>query len=152
MKALLSIAFLLILVMMNSSNAASTVIRNDNGGEIGKYVKLAKAYEAKRTKVVFAGECVSSCTVLLLPTFTFDRCMKPNAKFGFHQPYHRGKMTPAIQEEINLATKLMWQAYPAVVKAYLTKHGWPSYHKGDSHNKVTWMKAKDLESVIPYCQ
>ena len=145
--------YVITLVVMATDGLAAghAIIRNDNGGEVGRYVRLAKKFEEKETKVIFGGICASACTVLLMPTFNLNSCMKRNAKFGFHQPFWKGKMTPELKAEVELATKLVWQGYPPVVKAYLTKNGWPSYHNGDSPNKMTWMTAKQLEGVLPYC-
>lgn len=146
------IAFAALVTISTSASAGTTVINGDRGGAIGTYVTKALAYEKDGTRVKFTGSCASSCTLFISHEFKLNRCMTPNARFGFHKPYDKAARTKAHFDEVAHLTKLTWAAYPSKVKAYLTKNGWPSVMDGDPTNKLTWMSAKQMEGIIPYCK
>ena len=127
------------------------IIREDEGGSFGEYVKQAIKYQEEGTRIIFDGVCTSSCTIYTMSTFEIERCMTKRAMFGYHQPYYENK-TPENYKKAAEASKAMWNSYHPIIKRFLSENGWPSHMKGHDITDLAWMDAEDMEGVLPYCE
>lgn len=101
------------------SARADIVIRDDPGGELGRYVQkyTDAAYRGDRIRI--AGDCNSACTLLtgLVPPERV--CAAPSARLGFHSASW-GAGGPFSAP----GTALMWRIYPERVRALIRRRGW----------------------------
>ena len=121
------------------------MIQNNYGGLVQDYITAAQVAEEMDTTIVFAGDCMSACTIYLYTNFKLTKCMMPGARFGFHQPRPVKQDDPINNEANELVKFQMWISYPEEIRQFLVKNGWPT------DDRVTIMTAKDMEGIIPYC-
>jgi hypothetical protein len=99
-------------VPMASPAVAEVIDVIDNhGGAVAQYDERWRGLAARGVDVRVIGPCVSACTVLLAHIRRGKICVTPDASFGFHQ---------ALRPEM---TALLWNGYPADVRAWIMKHG-----------------------------
>lgn len=146
-------AILALSVLIPTEASATAYIKNDMGGSYVLYEQQIKYYSKSNKSIVISGKCASACTMYTMKKYNLNVCMRPNTKFGFHQPFVAGNRNPSpdVLKQIKLASKIMFDSYHPKIQKYLKANGWPSYHDGDNSRKMTWMSAKDIEGVIPYC-
>ena len=110
MRQLLMLTAALAAVPTASPAEVIDVIDN-HGGAVAQYDQRWHGIAARGVDVRIIGPCKSACTVLLAHIPRGKICVTPDASFGFHQ---------ALRPEM---TTLLWNGYPADVRAWITKHG-----------------------------
>lgn len=89
MMALVLLVFFETMGPVHAAPRGALIVRNDRGGVIQTRVAEVAALRASGQRVeIHAGQCLSSCTLLLAVE---NLCISPRARFGFHGPSHYGQ-------------------------------------------------------------
>lgn len=116
MKPLLSACMLL----TSLAAAHAFEIRDDRGGQIGRYMETFKSIRANET-VRIDGNCFSACTLVLHYVPRHRICTTSEARFGFHAawiPADDGRPVPSPK-----GTKALMDRYPPDVLRRIREHG-----------------------------
>ncbi|MEY9247544.1 hypothetical protein [Bradyrhizobium elkanii] len=127
-----------------------TFITDDPGGVIVEFVKKYSDMRDARTKVILSGECVSACTLMLGLLRPELVCATPDAVLGFHSAsvITREEGKPDIAEHGSEMSLLVFNTYPAKVRAFLAARGWSG---ANAHPDIIWVKGRQLRKMIRPC-
>src|SRR5690348_3744011 len=84
------------LVVGSSATNAAVRIRNDPGGQIGKYLDRYERLRASRQPVIIDGFCASACTIVLATIPSERICMTSQATLAFHAAWDFGPAGRAV--------------------------------------------------------
>ena len=137
------IAGAMLLASGASSASATMLISEDRGGQIGQYLQAFASLRSSGENVVLDGNCFSACT-LVLGLIPRERiCATSRARLGFHaawMPDVDGRPVTST-----LGTRALWEAYPAAVRHWITRHGGLS-------RKMIFMQGRELRAFVPACE
>lgn len=127
-----------------------TFITDDPGGVIVEFVKKYSDMRDARTKVILSGQCVSACTLMLGLLRPELVCATPDAVLGFHSAsvITREQGKPDVIEHGPEMSQLVFNSYPAKVRAFLAARGWSG---SNAHPDIIWMSGKNLRKMIRPC-
>jgi hypothetical protein len=124
------------------SPASATVrIISDPGGPVIDYVVRFQAARVSREPIIIDGPCLSACTLAIAVLPRGQVCATPKAMLGFHAAWRRTPNGSRVTSP--LATQVMYEAYPANVRKWISRHG------GLSERIL--LKGRELAAVVPAC-
>jgi len=113
------------------------------GGEVGPFLHLFEKVRASGERVVIDGPCLSACT-LVLSVVPEDRiCVTRRAVLGFHAARsidRRGRLYAEPE-----ASKLVLQAYPGPVRAWIER-------RGGLTSRLLLLRGRALKAMYPACR
>lgn len=107
-------------------------VSDNHGGSVAQYDGMWAALAAQGKTVRVIGSCQSACTTLLGHIARERICVTPEAAFGFHRA-HRA-----------YGTEVMWNGYPADIKAWIE-------HQGGLSAAFKWLRAPDTYRFFKRC-
>jgi hypothetical protein len=108
-------------VAVPSPAAATALITDDRGGNIGEYWSRFTALRDAKEQIIIDGICSSACT-MVLGLVPRDRiCVTDNATLGFHAAYRPGFLGIRIVNEP--ATRTLMSIYPDGIRQWLARNG-----------------------------
>jgi hypothetical protein len=108
-------------VALPSPAAATALITDDRGGNIGEYWTRFTALRDAKEQVIIDGICSSACT-MVLGLVPRDRiCVTDNATLGFHAAYQPGFLGIRVVNEP--ATRTLMSIYPDGIRQWLARNG-----------------------------
>jgi hypothetical protein len=108
-------------VAVPSPAAATALITDDRGGNIGEYWSRFTALRDAKEQVIIDGICSSACT-MVLGLVPRDRiCVTDNATLGFHAAYRPGFLGIRVVNEP--ATRTLMSIYPDGIRQWLARNG-----------------------------
>lgn len=123
------------------SNPPAIIIQNDEGGEVSKYAKRERAWEAQRRRIIVRGLCGSACTLYLKSPYL---CAEPTAQFAFHASHlQQGRLGPAVADPESNTYMLQW--YPSRIKEFIASQG------GLTTTPI-FLEGRWMEQLVPACQ
>ena len=129
-RLLLALSFVLCVAL--AARAETIDVYDNHGGSAPAYNAQWAANAARGVSVRIVGPCQSACTILLGHIPRNRICVTPQARFGFHL---------ARRQQ---STALLWNAYPADIKAWINQHGGLT-------NQFIWMGAPDVFRFFRRC-
>jgi hypothetical protein len=121
---------------------ATIRITADPGGLILSYAERFERARASGEPVVIDGPCMSACTLVVAMVPQGQLCATPRAVLGFHAAWRPdgtgGKL--ASPE----ATKVLYELYPAGLRAWIDRHGGLS-------RRVLLLHGRELGAYVPSC-
>jgi hypothetical protein len=134
-------AIVLALIAMPMARADVRILAS-SGGSVGDYLKVFAQMRRSGERIIIDGPCLSACT-LVLSTIPRNRiCVTRRAVLGFHAPQwvDRSGRTSRAPE----ATRIVIDAYPARVRAWIKKRGGLS-------QKLIYLRGRELTALYPRC-
>lgn len=130
--------------VQNANNAYHVIY--DGGGMIGTYIDKYVALRKAKGFVVVDGMCISACT-LMIPILTREQvCVTPNARFAFHSATNQHGQYHAE------ATRLIWNWYPAWLRALLREKGWDAEDPlKAAHPELVYIEGDELLKIYDAC-
>ena len=126
------------LAAVSTASPAEVIDVTDNhGGRVDLYDHRWTGLAVGNPQVRVTGPCVSACTVLLKHVPRGKICVIPEASFCFHQ---------AIRPEM---TKLLWNGYPADIRAWITSRG--GLPPLRPRTTMVWMRAPETFRFFKKC-
>jgi hypothetical protein len=123
----------------------------DGGGRVTDYIERYSALRISGGRVVIDGLCVSACTLVtgLMPD---DRlCVTPFAQLAFHSAAQINPMT-GERAHSSEGTRLVWNLYPAKVRAALLAKQWNGEDKVvNEHPDLIYIAGNELRSLLRPC-
>jgi hypothetical protein len=108
-------------VAVPSPAAATALITDDRGGNIGEYWSRFTALRDAKEQIIIDGICSSACT-MVLGLVPRDRiCVTDNATLGFHAAYRPGFLGIRVVNEP--ATRTLMSIYPDGIRQWLARNG-----------------------------
>ena len=140
---IVAIVFVLVPVFSTLPVRADFRILSSSGGEVGSFLAVFARVRQSGERVIIDGPCLSACT-LVLSTIPKNRiCVTRRAVLGFHAPKYvdprSGRMSGSPE-----ATRIVTQAYPAGVRAWIKK-------RGGLTRKVIYLRGRELAALYPHC-
>lgn len=132
---------LIFLLWLSVAHAETHVVKKDGGGNMVEYINKYGAWATKKDSVVVAGQCDSSCTIMLGLIEPDLICATRHAEFGFHSAMDYFGDGKAVYSEIG--TQTLWFFYTNVdrVQRVLAKHGWSG---PSNHPKLILIEAQEM--------
>jgi hypothetical protein len=123
------------------SNPPAIIIQNDEGGEVSKYARRERVWEAEGRRIIVRGLCGSACTMYLkLPNL----CAEPTAQFVFHASHLRyGKLGPMVPDPESNTYMLQW--YPSRIQEFIASQG------GLTSTPI-FLEGRWLQQLVPSCR
>ena len=126
-----------------SPAAATTLITDDRGGNIGEYWSRFTALRDAKEQIVIDGICSSACT-MVLGIVPRDRiCVTDNAALGFHAAYRPGFLGLRVVNEP--ATRTLMSIYPDGVRQWLA-------HNGGLGSETIYLSGPELFALFRKCR
>jgi hypothetical protein len=123
------------------SDPPTIIIKYDEGGEVSKYERRERAWEAQGRRIVVRGLCGSACTIYLKSPFL---CAEPTAQFVFHASYFRyGKLGTAGDDPEGNTYMLQW--YPFRIKEFIASQG------GLTTTPI-FLEGRWMQQLVPACR
>ena len=122
---------------LGTVQAEAIDIVDNHGGRVDLYDQRWAGLAAGKPQVRVTGPCKSACTVLLKHVPRGKICVTPEASFGFHQ---------ALRPEM---TKLLWNGYPADIRAWITSRG--GLPPLRPRTTMVWMRAPETFRFFKKC-
>jgi hypothetical protein len=123
------------------SDPPTIIIKYDAGGEVSKYERRERAWEAQGRRIVVRGLCGSACTIYLKSPFL---CAEPTAQFVFHASYFRyGKLGTAGDDPEGNTYMLQW--YPFCIKEFIASQG------GLTTTPI-FLEGRWMQQLVPACR
>jgi hypothetical protein len=122
--------------------SAEVRIKSSPGGEVTSYLTLFELVRRSGDRVVIDGPCLSACTLVLSVVPSRRICVTRRAVLGFHAAIavdREGRRFSAAD-----ATRVIADAYPAPVRAWITRHGGLS-------RKLLLLRGRELAAIYPAC-
>jgi len=123
----------------------------DGGGRVTDYIERYSALRVSGGRVVIDGLCISACTLVtgLMPD---DRmCVTPFAQLAFHSAAQINPMT-GERAHSSEGTRLVWDLYPAKVRAALLAKAWNGEDKAiNEHPDLIYIADDALRSLVRPC-
>ena len=139
-------AILLIYLLFGPAFAQSRyVVQNDYGGSMQEYQDRYLILDQSGGHIRVAGECVSSCTLMLAHMDYEHVCVDAQAWFGFHSASSVNDLTRERKHSPE-ATRYMWQLYPMHVQNMLRLRGWNGAD-GAEHPELIMIRASAFYRV-----
>jgi hypothetical protein len=120
---------------LGTVQAEAIDIVDNHGGRVDLYDQRWAGLAAGNPQVRVTGPCKSACTVLLKHVPRGKICVTPEASFAFHQ---------ALRPEM---TKLLWNGYPADIRAWITSRG----GLPPPRTTLVWMRAPETFRFFKKC-
>jgi hypothetical protein len=123
--------------------AATVVIKDDRGGNIGAYWLHFTTLREAGEQVVIDGICSSACT-LVLGIVPPDRiCVTDNALLGFHAAWRPGILGIKIVNEP--ATRTLLSFYPNPIRRWIAR-------SGGLGTEMIYLSGRDLMALYKPCR
>jgi hypothetical protein len=113
------------------------------GGEVGPFLDLFEKVRDSGERVVIDGPCLSACTLVLSIVPGERICVTRRASLGFHAARsidRRGRLYAEPE-----ASKLVLEAYPDSVRAWIIRHGGLTSH-------LLLLRGRELASMYRKCR
>jgi len=124
--------------------SADVVIEASPGGEATSYLRYFESVRESGERVIIDGPCYSACTLVLDIVPRSRICVTPRAELGFHAARlidrDSGEQFPAPE-----ATRVVAQAYPAPIRAWIRRHG------GLTRRPI-FLRGRELAALYPICR
>jgi hypothetical protein len=114
------------------ARAETIDVYDNHGGSVAQYDARWAENARRGVSVRVVGPCQSACTVLLGHIPRERICVTAQARFGFHLA------------KVPKMTVLIWNAYPADIKAWINAHG-------GLRTDFIWMGAPDVFKYFKKC-
>lgn len=122
------------------SHPPAIIIQYDAGGEVSKYERRERAWEAEGRRIIVRGLCGSACTVYLKSPFL---CAEPTAHFAFHASYLRyGKLGAVAPDHESNTYMLQW--YPRSIQEFIASQG------GLTSTPI-YLEGRWMQQLVPAC-
>jgi hypothetical protein len=122
---------------------AEVRILSSPGGEVGPFLDLFEKVRDSGERVVIDGPCLSACTLVLSIVPGERICVTRRASLGFHAARsidRRGRLYAEPE-----ASKLVLEAYPDPVRAWIIRHGGLTSH-------LLLLRGRELASMYRKCR
>lgn len=135
------LVFVFVLLYGNTAKAELR-IKNDCGGQIGRYLQSIRVINLMEEMVVVDGNCLSACTLVLGLVPKNRICATDKARFGFHQSWMPDENGHPVRSEVG--TKFLWEIYPEPVRTWINKNG-------GLKKKMIYLQGAELAHVVEQC-
>lgn len=133
-------AALLLAFVAATAAAEPVVIRDDTGGNIGRYIER-RADLARGGPVRIEGACLSACTIF---TTLANACVAPDARIGFHG----ASRVPFVQRYADMRMGRYFRG--EVRRLYLAE--WRHLRGAGNLHVVTGRELARLDPLIQLCR
>lgn len=143
LRALRTLAILAVLALCATPLRASVRILASPGGEVGPFLHLFEAVRDSGERVIIDGPCLSACTLVLSIVPSNRICVTRRAILGFHAARsvdRRGRFYAEPE-----ASKVVLDAYPAPVRAWIIR-------RGGLTSRVLLLRGKALMAMYRPCR
>lgn len=111
----------LLVVTIATTAAATVVIKDDHGGNIGVYWSRYTALRDMGESVIIDGICSSACTMVLGLVPSDRICVTREARLGFHAAWRPGSLgTKVINKP---GTRTLLSIYPTPIRKWIARNG-----------------------------
>jgi hypothetical protein len=122
------------------SHPPAIVIKYDEGGEVSKYARRERAWEAEGRRIIVRGLCGSACTMYLKSPYL---CAEPTAQFAFHASHLQyGKLGPKVSDPESNTYMLQW--YPSRIQEFIASQG------GLTSTPI-FLEGRWMQQLVPAC-
>jgi hypothetical protein len=126
--------------MPPASHPPAIVIKYDEGGEVSKYARRERAWEAEGRRIIVSGLCGSACTMYLKSPYL---CAEPTAQFAFHASHLQyGKLGPKVSDPESNTYMLQW--YPSRIQEFIASQG------GLTTTPI-FLEGRWMQQLVPAC-
>jgi hypothetical protein len=122
---------------------AEVRILSSPGGEVGPFLDLFEKVRDSGERVVIDGPCLSACTLVLSIVPGERICVTRRASLGFHAARSIDKRGRIYAEPE--ASKLVLEAYPGPVRAWIVRHGGLT-------SRLLLLRGRELTSIYRACR
>jgi hypothetical protein len=122
---------------------AEVRILSSPGGEVGPFLDLFEKVRDSGERVVIDGPCLSACTLVLSIVPNERICVTRRASLGFHAARSIDKRGRIYAEPA--ASKLVLEAYPDPVRAWIVRHGGLT-------SRLLLLRGRELTSMYRACR
>jgi hypothetical protein len=122
------------------SHPPAIVIKYDEGGEVSKYARRERAWEAEGRRIIVRGLCGSACTMYLKSPYL---CAEQTAQFAFHASHLQyGKLGPKVSDPESNTYMLQW--YPSRIQEFIASQG------GLTTTPI-FLEGRWMQQLVPAC-
>jgi hypothetical protein len=143
MRKLTLIVALALIAAGTAGAAAAVRIRNDGGGQIGKYIHRFERLRNAGERVIVDGDCLSACTLVLGIIPDGQLCVTRRARFGFHRAWKPGFLGIPVANQAG--TRALWKRYPEKIRRWIAAQGGLS-------GGLTYLTGAPLQALYPVCR
>jgi len=143
MRRLTLIVALALIAAGTAKGAAAVRIRNDSGGQIGKYIHRFEHLRSAGEQVIVDGDCLSACTLVLGIIPDGHLCLTRRARFGFHLAWKPGFLGIPVANQAG--TRALWKFYPEKIRRWIVAQG------GLSPGLI-YLTGAPLQALYPLCR